>query len=343
MAGQGREQVFLKILVFFSIITAVTGFLNLVNSGGIGLGDLGSGTYMQTIPGQVSPNVGISAQGTGMGSTESFGSQDYTTAGGYNHNITKVATNFISGDTWTRADGIGYEVSYIPPSTGGTPSLAQISIAGGSSSANNNFDYVYHVYNQFSDRSFYTLVAGGEGGANAISGFYIKYGPQDVSIVHSSDILHPIQSIPVLYANEADTVETVYDPTQGAVAVYVDGNEIGTFSNVQWAGLTLGAGASGTGGSASGVYYVGVAAEHWGVSVSSIEGNFIVEQPFDFWSDAMNKINGLAIMASQFLALCGTMLGLTSNPLVPFWLWAIIGLPCVATLILIYIQIARGD
>jgi hypothetical protein len=337
--GQGREQIFLKILIFFSIITAVTGFFNLMNAGQIQLGDLGSGTYMQTIPGQTSPNVGIAGQGSASSGTTAFGSQDYTSSTGYNPNITKISTNWMSGDTWTRSDGIGYQVSYIPT----VSDMAQLSIAGGSSSENNNFDYIYHVYNQFSDQSFYTLVSGSEGGANTISGFYIKYGPNDVSIVHSSDILHPIQSIPCLYANEADTVETVYDPTQGAVSVYVGGNNIGTFSNVQYGGLTLGAGASGTGGSASGAYYVGVGADHWGLSVSSIEGNFVVEQPFSFWSDMMDKINGLAIMASQFLTLVGTMLGLTSNPLVPFWLWAIIGLPCVATLILIYIQIARGD
>lgn len=336
MAQSGREQMFFKILVFFAIITAITGTLNMANAGTITLGDFGSSEYMQTIPGQASPNVGVSLGGSDSGTT-TYGTQDYTTSTGYNHNLT-TSSSSLGSDMFVRSDGIGFMSSFVPVQY---PNIAYLDVAGGS--ANNNiYDYIYHVYNTFSGYPFYTIVSGSEGGNGFISGFLIKYDVNSVSIVNSNDINNPIQSFSYPYSNQAQTVETVFDATAGAVAVYVDDNYVGTFSSVSYGGNTLGAGTGGA-SSSSGVYYVGVAASHYGMEVSSIDGTFVADNPVSWWDSVMDKVNGLVIFGSMFLSLLGTMTGLTSNALVPFWLWAIIGIPCIATLILIYLEIARGD
>jgi hypothetical protein len=332
----GREQIFFKILVFFSIITAITGIFNLASTGVIDLGDLGSGDYMQNLPGQAVPNVGIQKTSSSE-SAESFGPQDFTTAGGFNQNITRVGTNTFSGDYFSRYDGIGYQATYVSPLY---PNWATINFAG-LSPTNNVYDVTYHINNQFGNFPFYTLIYGSEVGGNLVSGFYIKYDQSSVSIVHSSAIDSPIYSVPYGSANTASTVETVYDSEQGNVNVYVDGGLAATFSNVQYGGVSL----TGKGGAASnsGVYYCGVAASHWGLSVSGVDGTFVLETPFSFWGDFWDKVNGLVVLAQQVISLAAAFFGLTSNALVPFWLWAIIALPCIATLVLIYIQVARGD
>jgi hypothetical protein len=332
----GREQIFFRILVFFSIITALTGIINLTNTGVITLGDLGSGDYMQNIPGQAVPNVGVQSTSSSA-SAETFGPQDFTTTSGYNENLTKIGSNSFSGDYWTQYDGIGYQATYTDIQY---PGWATMELYG-LSPTDNVYDVTYHVNNQFGNYPFYSLVKGSETGSNYMSGFYIKYDQSSVSIVHSAAVGTPLYSVTYAGANTASTVETVYDSEQGAVAVYVDGNFAATFSNVEYGGTTLknGGGAA----SNSGVFYCGLAASHWGLSVSGIDGTFVFEEPFSFWGDIMDKINGLVVFAKQVIALASAFFGLTSNALVPFWLWAIIALPCIATLVLIYIQIARGD
>lgn len=327
----GREGLFLKILVFFAVITAITGVFNLVNEGAISLGDFGSGDYMQTIPGQTVPNLGVASSSTSP--TATFGTQDYTTSTGYNPNITKVEGSILSGDTWTRSDGIGYESIYVPSS-----GIASLSV-GGASPDNNAYDLTYHVFNQFANEPFYTLIAGAEVGSGTISGFYVKYDINGISIVHSNDVYNNLDSLPYYHASTATTIETIYDYSKQTVTVILDGTNVGELSHLSYNGASPVSGAA----SNSGVFYAGMGASHWGVQLSSIDGTFAVDQPFDFWSDMFSKINGLVIFGSQFLSLLGSMLGLTSNALVPFWLWAIIAIPCLATLVLIYIEIARGD
>jgi hypothetical protein len=347
-ATYGREQIFFRILVFFALITAITGIANLTNTNVITLGDLGSGDYMQSIPGQVVPNVQVQKSSSDSGST--VGTQDFTTATGFDHNITLIGQNIFSGDYFSRFDGIGYQSTYVDSLY---PNWATMILGGLTPDANGVYDAVYHVNNQFGNYPFYTLVYGSAVGGNSVSGFFIRYDQSSVSIVHSSAIGTPIYSVQYGSANTASTVETVYDSPSGTVNVYVDGNFAASFSNVQYGGVTLtGAGGaptnsggvfSGIGADPWGVFYAGVSASHWGLSVSSVDGTFTLPKVGSIWGDILDKINGLVVFAEQVLNLVSAFLGLTSNALVPFWLWAIIGLPCLATLIIIYIQIARGD
>jgi hypothetical protein len=334
MPQTGREQLFMKILVFFAVITAITGVFNLCNANSLSLGDFGSSDYMQTIPGQSVPNLGVASTAvTSSGST--FGTQDYTTSTGYNHNITKVGSDLISGDTWTRSDGIGYESVYIPAS--GLP-LAFIDLAG-ASPINNVYDVTYHIQNQFGNEPFYTLISGSEVGGGQISGFYVGYDSNGIYAVNINDVYNHLSSSSFPYASSGTTIQSLYDFQQGTVTIIIDGTTAGTLTGLSYGGTSAGSGAA----SNSGVYYAGMAASHWGLQLSSVDGTFILSQPFDFWSDMLSKINGLVIFGTQFLSLLGSMIGLTSNALVPFWLWAIIAIPCLATLVLIYIEIARGD
>jgi hypothetical protein len=328
--GLGREQTFFKIMFFFILITAITGILNLANTGAITLGDIGSSSYGQTLPGQTVPDISVRESTTSSESGgDVVGNQDFTTASGYDSNITQVSTSILSGDMWLRSNGVGYESTYTPASW---PQLAFINFRG-AQSTNGVYDVTYHVYNQFGSSPFYTLVSGSETGSGFVSGFYVKYDTNSISVVHDADISNPLSTISYPGASNGQTIQTQYNPSAGTVNVIIDGNYAGQFTNLNFNGQQAGVAQ----------YQAGIAASHYGLQVNGVDGTFKKEKTFDFFSDLFDKINALVVFGSQFLSLVASMLGLTQNPFVPFWLWAIIALPCIATLILIYIEIARGD
>ena len=323
METQGREQLFMKIIVFFSVVTALTGIINLANSGELKLGDLGSGDYMQVIPGQISPNIN---SGTTGGSTQIIQGtvQDYTITTGYDQNFTKISTEFLAGDTFLRSDGIGYVSIYTPILY---PQLAYLDLIG-VTPTDNIYDVTYHVYNQFEDSPFYTLVGGSEIGNGFVSGFYVEYDLAGISAVHTNAIGNPMQFIAYPYASDGQTIETKFNPTDQTVEVYIDGNDAGTLTDWNYNGVTP-VGSTST-------YNGGVAASSPNFRVSEIDSNFQIIKQNPGEIDILGGIAG-------FFSLIASMLGLTSNALVPFWLWAIIGIPCLATLVYMGAELIRGD
>jgi hypothetical protein len=338
MGTLGREELALRIFVLFSIITAITGAVNMMNDGTITIHDLGSGDYRQTIPGQASPMI-YSPATTSMNGAAAITATtlDFTSTAGFNPNFTKVATSLFSGDTFTRSDGIGYESSYTPAQY---PNLAELDIKG-TTPSNGVYNVVYHVYNQFSDYPFYTYVSVAETGNGFVSGKMIEYSPEGISLVDSNSINTKIDTVNVLYSNEGYTYETVFDSTTGNVDVYIDNSFIATLSDSSLAGM----GASSQSANPDvGVYNAGIAASHNALSVSQIDGNFALTQSQlqDPLTTIANFLWSLLLLGYQFLAMIGAILGLSQNALIPFWAWAIIGLPCIAALLIIYIEIARG-
>ena len=346
MATMGREQIFYRILVLLIILTTITAILNLTSSGAVTLGDMGSSDYMQTLPGQAIPNVaGISSVGNSVSSIAStvYGTQDYTKTSGFEPNVTKVESLFISGPTWTRSDGVGYEWSY--------GNFAQISLDG-STPSKGIYDNVYHINNQMQNYPIYILLYGAETGANTVSGFYVKYTQNDISIIHSYDPTNEIKSIPANYANTGSTYETVFDANNGIVDVYIDGNFVTEFSNIVYyppsageliAGNTLTLTGVGGASGGSGVYYAGMAASN-DLSLSSVDGTFTLPNPpTDVLTALFQLVNELISDAFEIATAVAVMLGLTSNPFVPFWLWAILAIPCLVTLGLIIVETIRGN
>lgn len=319
--ADSREKLFLVILVFFAIITAITGAVNLINSGVITLGDFGSADYMQTIPGQVSPPIG-GVGGTPGTTYATYGRQDYTSSSGFAPNITKISTSVVSGDTFTRSDGVGYSSSYIPL----TSPLAYLSVVGASPTGT-VYNIKYRVYNQFQSFPFYILISGSDVGSNQISGFFAKFDSNGIHAVHTTNLNNHLSTINYPYASGSQDIETRFDYTTNTVEILINGASVGTLTNLNYGGVTP----------QSGAFNAGVAASHSMLQVSSIDGTFIGEIP-----NSVDLLSGLLTFATQLLSMVTIFFGLTSNPLVPFWLWAIIGIPCVATLYLIYVEIARG-
>jgi hypothetical protein len=320
MAQAGREQLFFKILVFLSALTAVIGIVNLANADAINLGDLGSPNYMQTIPGQAVAQMGTIPASTTAASGE-YNKLDFTSSSGYDHNLTKIRTDIYHGDYWTRYDGIGFDCTYASDTD-----VAYFSVLN-AVAVNNVYDNTYHVINQFGEAPFNILIQGQEAGAHSITGYFVKFDKDGIYLVNQFAVL---DSIEYLYANSGQTIETKFDSSSGTVEVYIDGVDAGSFSGVP---------------TGAGEYMTGIAAKHVSLQLSEIDGAFLVSTAAstDVWTAIWNLINGFNMAITQFLVLIGTMLGLTSNALVPFWLWGILVVPCLATLGLIYIQIARGD
>jgi hypothetical protein len=309
-AQLGREQLFYRILVFFAVFTAFTGLLNLSQSGQITLGDLGNGY----VPGQAAVDMTSISSASGTTVID----QVYTSSTGYLPNLTIVATNAFSGDTWTRSDGVGYEVSYIPV-TGNQQ--AYISVKG-LKPENGIYDATYHIYNQFQDHPFYILLAGSSF-SSSVSGLYVKYDQQGVYLVNSFAKTTIINSLQFQNANQGTTYRTVYNSATATVQIYIDGSYAGELKD--------------NSASAGGIGDVqcGMAADYTGLQLSEIDGKFTIPLVND-------PITALLAPATALFSMFLTVFGLTSNTAVPFWIWAIVGLPCIATLVLIYLELARG-
>lgn len=319
----GREQLFFKIAVYFAIVTAVTGLLNLAASGAITLSSMNT----DTIPGQTTPDL---SSVTGI-SNNIITTMDFTNASGYAKNNTVVDGDTIFGDHWARSDGTGF-VSTIPYiyQISGSPSWLSVL---GSTIQNGNYDSIYNIHNSDSFTDIYIIVCSDKG---KTMGYFIKLDNNGVSLLKLPGAgYQTISSMSYPQANAASKIETQYNPSAGTVVIILDGYTVGTFSGVSSADLSL--------------YntFTGIGVLKDGVIVSSIEGKFTYLSNSNHMSnplgDLIDAVGQFVAMASLFLSMIGAMLGLTTNPAVPFWLWAILGLPALATDCLIYLELARGD
>jgi hypothetical protein len=151
----------------------------------------------------------------------------------------------------------------------------------------------------------------------------------------------PIDPIAYRDANIGTDYETVFDSNAGTVSVTIDGNNVGTLTDSALIGRGAGSQSSNPD---VGVYNAGVAASHNSLTVMGIDGNFALSQSQlqDPITSIANFLWSLILIGYQFLTMITVVLGLSSNALIPLWAWAIIGIPCIAALLLIYIEIARG-
>lgn len=313
-------------MVFFAVVTAFTAIINLASTGAVTLGDMGSGNYMQNLPGQVSPNINSGASNAAQNIIQGT-VQDYTTATGYDANFTKVSTELIAGDMFIRSDGIGYDSIYTALFD---PKLAYLDLIG-VIPVNNVYDVTYHVYNQFEDSPFYTLIGASETGNGFVSGFFVKYDMAGISAVNNVALESPLQFIAYPYASDGQTIETKFNPVAKTVDVYIDNNFAGTLTDWTYGGVSPQAG--------EGSYNGGVAASGPGLQVHEIDSKFQIIKGTTANTIDFNIISSIA----GFFSMIGSMLGLTTNALIPFWLWACMGIPCLAALVLIGIEVVRGD
>jgi len=342
MAIQAREQLFFKVVLFFALLTAVTGILNMAAAGTLTLGNLDSMSNPgASIPGQIFPNVSSSST-AGWGCTTVVAGNDFTSSTGYNLSSVVQFGALPLGNPWTQENGVGYVL------TGNWPySSSQFVIAGVQPNANGVYDVTYNI-NDSVNTQFYVDIAGNPSQnylqvavTNSYVGIVNSYNhyvsnPSQVFFQASGDYVATVTSI-----------ETIYNPSVPSLNVII----------------TSGSGPSSFSASTSAITFIGNPYSSIYAGVQAWQNGFAVEQinsaggiitsstqyvtpvvtgiPF---IDAIIQAGG-AILSSlgQFGALIATFLGLGTYSVVPFWLWAIFGLPCLAFIVIFGIEIARGD
>jgi hypothetical protein len=351
MDQQGREQLFFKILVFFSVITAITGIFNLANAGTITLGDLGSGDYMQTIPGQATPgsfSPGLSgyteAANTANGTV--ITDIDFTTATSINSNV-----NTLIGGPWTLVSGQGVVLTGLPFLSGVLNPSAVIlrnaqsdgSVYSASVKVDNVYGDDFYVFPRFVD---------GYSGSDlkvvfSYDGIHVKKFPLYLGFLENGDdYFYPMQDAEVTAAGgstitsaltEAVSSQTSNTPDYTAVlTITKDGTELFT---VPVRSILPGANINDQ------VRHGGAGSDKVGFVVMGFPNTNLLDTSASLISGSTSTVDQVLsafAIAEQLWTLLTTILGLTSNSLVPFWIWAIIAIPCITTLVFMYIEIARG-
>lgn len=326
MATQGREEMFQKIMVFFAVVTAITAIFNLAASGDITIGDFGS----DILPGQAIPNIevpNIPGYSTNLTLTE----QDYTASDGYDPNVTIIKGGwFALGPYWTQADGIGMTCTNIPILPPSTPAYLLIK---GVLATDNIYSVTYTM--NAPGQEFNTIIYRAD---PQDPGLYIKF---DNDGAHLFGTMFVIEDYYYPGANNARTIKTEFNTLQKYIDLWIDGNYVYRFDKLKEDTKVI--------AKYPNTYYAGVTSYQTGVIVEKIETKIQRNAPdpgllYSLGFDGLwNLLSGSLNAVISFGSLIAVSLGMTSNPAVPFWLWAIIGLPCVATNILIYLEMIRGN
>ena len=325
-----REHLFFKILVFFAAVTAITGIINLTNTGTVDLEDIGSSDYGQTIPGQVSPNIGSNQI------IQSTNIQDYQSATGWSDNFTKLSYQLIAGDEWTRSDMTGFSSQYTPELSFWGDTWAYLDLLGIIPDSTGLYTVNYDVSNSYSTQPYAVYVVAGDAGYWEASGIFLYFDQYSITAqeyglddLFSHAQIEGTETLDYGYASSVQAIKTVFDPRSDTVAVYADNQYVGTISNLGSERVT-----GNPGYFSNVIFYGGIAATGNGMQVHNVKSNFQLRS-----EEEANILSAIA----GFFSMIGILLGLTSNALVPFWIWAIIGIPCLATLALIGYEMARGN
>jgi hypothetical protein len=342
--AQQDGMILMLVLMFFAAWTGFTGVLNLMSpsvpdSQRITWDTIGS--MGGSIPGQVvyvvSPVSAITQQ-------------NYTDAAGYNHNFTVEKQSWLSDfGTWTQGStGYVLTAKSSPNLFVGArdPVLYLNNVV-----AINGVYTVSYVIDNVPGESFAIIPRYSPTGAgtNVNQGGLNGY---NIRVVFSSDGVH----IPNIVDGEADyffypmqdaqltipggsEITSDYNPTLNQVTITKDGNILFAVSGIQPINTLV----------AGPLYYGAVSSNTIGFTVvgtaAAFSSNPTNSGDYNVWSGLATLITGIvpggqAIV--QFFAIIGAAIGLTSDPVIPFAVWAIIGIPQIAFLIYLGLKIARG-
>jgi len=358
MAQLAREQLFQRILIFFAIVTAITGIFNMAYAGQLELSTFsGVSDSASAIPGQVVGGFGIgSASGYIEGANTAIGTVineiDFTTSEQINSNVTTI----VSG-TWTLIQGTGLTLTSTPILSGINPDLNPSVVAARNvQSENGTYTISVTVNNDNAGGSFYVY-------PRFISG----YSGSDLKVVFDTDGVH-IKKFPLYLGvfDNGDDYFFAYDQAQdtsgsstittelqevvsqqlsntpdyiSTLTVTKDGDELFT-TNVRsiLAGTNIN----------DQVRHGGVGSDTVGFIIEGFSNTAMVDNSSSFFSGSQgiagdpSGVNPLGAFYS-FFDLIAQVLGLTQNAFVPFWLWAIVAIPCLSTLTLIGLAMLRGN
>lgn len=341
--GIGREEMFHKILVFFAVITAITGIFNLAASGDMTLSNFGTGT----IPGQVI--AGSTIPGYVEGANTQTGTVvtgiDLTIATTVNPNVTTQI-----GGPWMLASGEGMILQGVPFLAGPLNPSAVIVRNG---MVTGDTYYTSAKVRNTPNQDFYVFPR-----------FITGYSGSDLKVVFSSDGVH-IKKFPLSFGildagddnfipypnaqvtlaggstirtelKEAVSSQTsnVPDYTAG-LSIYKDDALI--VSNIPVRSLLPGYNINDQ------VRHGGAGSDSVGFNVMGFPSTSVLDTPASFISGGTGTEADPVQAIVGFMGLIVVFLGLGQDPLVPFWLWGIIAIPCISTLILIYLEMIRGN
>lgn len=336
-----KEQLFVIILTFFAIWTGLVGVVNLAGTGDITLDNWGA-ISGGTISGQISPDLSSSMSA----SSAQLTGQDYTNSAGYNSNISKTGFDAFGDGTWNQIDGTGYVVQSLGLLTGD----ATLTIDGVQGS-NNVYTVSYFINNPTgADFSIYprSVMAGHNKETSTTleldfrsDGLHYK-NQWNPPIIDPGDAFYlPYPGLSTLTGSE---IKVVLDENNRILTVYKDGIMLCSISGIrQVSGADQG----------FGIYYgtvqtkkIGFIVQKINTKISYTAGAGSYTSTGIWFIDAIigtfDAIKQAANTLAQFGLLIAKIVGLSTSPVIPFWAWAPIGLPLIAVLIYMALQLWRG-
>ena len=348
-------------MIYLAVITGITGFFNEANAGTINVGQMATLNFGDTVSGQISPNIGGSSNA--IGSQNIINTEDFTNASTWNTS-TVVAMNplIVLYNPWTQQNGVGYvltgtlglgstghfgiegvmqqggvyDVVYQINNTGNYPFALDISQA-----APNTAGYSAQV--QFT-QSQITLYQRPLGSAYQ-AGIFSTGGLGVNTLLESSNNYNLITGV--------THVETIYNPVTELLTVNINGGQNNGGTTVT---ATLD---SSVGPAYKGTLpipptiFAGVECANNGFTVQKINSQIQTVQTttngvipgvtgIPFVDAIIAAAGSLISVIAQWGALIGVFFGLSTNSVVPFWLWACTGVPCISTLFLMGLELFRG-
>jgi hypothetical protein len=346
----GREQLLHRILIWLVLYTTIISVFNLAYSGNITLADM-SAVGGGTIPGQISVyNQGMNTGGTYIESANTASGTsvtgiDFTTGSPIDPNITTLI-----GGTWTVVGGTGLMLTGLP-AFGIDPILnPSVVLVRNAQSVNGVYTINAKVDNSNAGGSFYVyprFITGYSGSdlkvVFASDGIHIKKFPLYLGIFdNGDDYLYPMTGAQsatgsTITTKLTEAVSTKNENTPDYTAqltVIKDGSTLFTTSvRSILPGNNIN----------DQVRHGGIGSDTINFVVMGFPGTHVLDTSATIISGTNPAANDPLSSASNVLTLFLTALGVTSGALVPFWLWAIIGLPCLAVLVFIYLEVLRGD
>lgn len=308
MAGYPREALLIALIMSITFSSLFLGILNYTYVYGV-LPDLSGGT---TPPGM----LGVGVSGAAVPTTNI---QDYTSPTGYDLNITQSDIGISLGTKWTQG-ATGYVCTDIPFYPPYQPAfLYMIDVVKNSAG---EYDVTYSIDNVPEQPFYMSIYSVGQDNGLFVKADSNGFHLQTLGVLgFSNDVVTMLQYPSADITSGTSTYQTKYNPSAQTVTVIKDNQDVGTFYNVPPVGV---------GSDYPGIAYGGVATYSKGFTISEAIGIFTTVA-------AKAAASNL-----DFLAMLAAILGFTSAPLVPAWIFAAVFFPQLAGILYMSIQLIRG-
>lgn len=342
MGSQGREEMFWKILVFFAITSAMFSIFNLSASNQITLETFGS----DTLPGQTITGISVTegyVEGANTANGTILTNIDFTTATSLNPNVTTII-----GGPWTLTAGTGLVLTGLPILPG-TINPSAVIVRNGQSTGQVYTTNVKIVNLYAHDFYVFPRYITGYSGSDlkvvfSYDGIHIKKFPLLYGLFdNGDDYFYPLSNSEltseegsVITTQLTETVSTQISNTPDYLSTLVVSKDGSPLFSVAVRSILPGANINDQ------VRHGGAGSDATGFVVMGFPNTPVLDTSTSIISGSQGTMNALTL-AGNLLGLLATVFGFTPNSAIPWWLWAIVGIPCLTTLALIYIEIARGN